>query len=112
VQAADPDVVFIGSAGGPDAILFWQAWTGFGMQDVPLIGNCCFADQVLLRDQGSNAAGITSFSYWTEGRDSEAVRAFVEAYQDKYDEVPSLYAAGSYLMAQLFAMTLEQTGGV
>jgi branched-chain amino acid transport system substrate-binding protein len=112
IQAADPDVVFIGSAGGPDAILFWQAWTGFGMQDTPLIGNCCFADQVLLRDQAANAAGITSFSYWTEGSESEAVRAFVEAYEAKHGEVPSLYAAGSYLMAQLFAMTLEQTGGV
>jgi branched-chain amino acid transport system substrate-binding protein len=112
IQAANPDVVFIGSAGGPDAILFWQAWTGFGMQDVPLIGNCCFADQVLLRDQGANAAGITSFSYWTEGADSDAVRAFVEAYEAKHGEIPSLYAAGSYLMAQLLAMTLEQTGGV
>jgi branched-chain amino acid transport system substrate-binding protein len=113
VQAANPDVVFIGSAGGPDAILFWQAWTGFGLQDqIPLIGNCCFADQVLLRDQGAAAADITSFSYWTEGRDSEAVRAFVEAYEAKHGEIPSLYAAGSYLMAQLFATTLEQTGGV
>ena len=104
IQAASPDVVFIGSAGGPDAILFWQAWTGFGLKDtIPLIGNCCFADQVLLRDQGEAASGITSFSYWTEGRDSEAVRAFVEAYEAKHGEVPSLYAAGSYLMAQLFA---------
>ena len=35
IQAANPDVVFIGSAGGPDAILFWQAWTGFGLQERP-----------------------------------------------------------------------------
>ena len=45
--------------------------TGFGLSQIPLIGNCCFADQVLLRDQGSRRPGITSFSYWTEGRDSE-----------------------------------------
>ena len=113
VQAANPDVVFVGSAGGPDAILFWQSWTGFGLKDtIPLIGNCCFADQVLLRDQGEAASGITSFSYWTEGRDSPAVQAFVEAYETAHGEIPSLYAAGSYLMAQVLAETLEQTGGV
>jgi branched-chain amino acid transport system substrate-binding protein len=112
-QSEQPDVVFIGSAGGPDAILFWEAWTSFGLQDqVPLIGNCCFADQVLLRDQGEAANGITSFSYWTEGRDSEAVRTFVSAYEEAHGEIPSLYAAGSYLMAEVIAKALEETGGV
>jgi branched-chain amino acid transport system substrate-binding protein len=111
-STAAPDVVFLGSAGGPDAILFWKAWTTFGLKDrVPLIGNCCFADQVLLRDQGAAAEGITSFSYWTEGRDSPAVREFVEAYESRHGEIPSLYAAGSYLMAQITAESLEQTGG-
>jgi branched-chain amino acid transport system substrate-binding protein len=110
-QALDPEVVFVGSAGGPDAIQFWKAWTSFGMQDTPLIGNCCFADQVLLRDQGEAANGITSFSYWTEGRDSAEVQKFVQEYESRYDEIPSLYAAGSYLMAQVIAGALEQTGG-
>jgi branched-chain amino acid transport system substrate-binding protein len=110
-QALNPEVVFVGSAGGPDAILFWEAWTSFGMQDTPLIGNCCFADQVLLRDQGEAANGITSFSYWTEGRDSAEVQKFVQEYESRYDEIPSLYAAGSYLMAQVIAGALEQTGG-
>ena len=84
----------------PTPSCFWKAWTGFGLKDTPLIGNCCFADQVLLRDQGEAANGITSFSYWTEGRDSEAVQDFVEAYEAKHGEIPSLYAAGSYLMAR------------
>jgi branched-chain amino acid transport system substrate-binding protein len=107
-----PDVVFLGSAGGPDAILFWEAWTTFGLKDtIPLIGNCCFADQVLLRDQGEAANGIISFSYWTEGRDSPEVKTFVDAYEERHGEIPSLYAAGSYLMAQVVAETLEKTGG-
>ena len=110
-QAAAPDVVFIGSAGGPDAILFWESWTSFGMQDTPLVGNCCFADQVLLRDQGEAANGIISFSYWTEGADSAEVQKFVQEYESRYDEIPSLYAAGSYLMAQVIAGALEATGG-
>jgi branched-chain amino acid transport system substrate-binding protein len=108
-----PDVAFIGSAGGPDAILFWEAWTSFGLKDtVPLIGNCCFADQVLLRDQAEAAEGITSFSYWTEGRDSEETQTFVAEYESRHGEIPSLYAAGSFLMAQVIAGALEETGGV
>ncbi len=62
IQAANPDVLFVGSAGGPDAILLYQAFTGFGLKDtVPLIGNCCFADQVFLREIGDIAEGVQSF---------------------------------------------------
>lgn len=111
VPGLRPDVVFVGSAGGPDAILFWQAWTGFGLREQPLIGNCCFADQVLLRDQGANATGIRSFMYWVEGRDSQAVKQFVQEYESRHNEIPSLYSAGSYLMANVIARALEATGG-
>ena len=78
-------MVFVGSAGGPDAILFWQLMAGFGAQDTPLVGNCCFADQVFLRELGDKAVGIRSFSYWAEGRDSTEVQEFVKAYERSYD---------------------------
>ncbi|MGH3384987.1 MAG: ABC transporter substrate-binding protein [Nocardioidaceae bacterium] len=111
IKKLDPDVVFIGSAGGPDAILFYNAWQDFGAGDIPLVGNCCFADEVFLREVGDKAVGVNSFTYWAAGRDSEEVRTFVEAYEKEYDEVPSLYAAGSYLMAQIVADTLAETDG-
>ena len=111
IKRLDPDVVFIGSAGGPDAILFYNAWVDFGAADIPLVGNCCFADEVFLREVGAKAEGVNSFTYWAEGRDSEEVRSFVEAYEEQHGEIPSLYAAGSYLMAQVVARSLEQTDG-
>ena len=105
-------MVFIGSAGGPDAILFYNSWLDFGAADIPLVG------QLLLRRRGVPARGrregarrARASRYWAEGRDSEEVRAFVEAYEKKHDEIPSLYAAGSYLMAQIIAETLSETGG-
>jgi branched-chain amino acid transport system substrate-binding protein len=111
-RQANPDVVFIGSAGGPDAILFYKAWTGFGLKDkIPLVGNCCFADQVFLREVGDEALGLQSFTYWSEGRDSEVVRRFVEAYEQQHKEIPSLYAAGAFTMAQVTAEALKRTGG-
>lgn len=113
IQAAGPDVVFVGSAGGPDAILLYQTYAGFGLKDTtPLIGNCCFADQVFLREIGDIGAGIESFGYWVESRDSDEVTAFVSAYEAAYGDTPSLYAAGSYMMAQVIAEALEATGGV
>jgi branched-chain amino acid transport system substrate-binding protein len=111
IKKLDPDVVFIGSAGGPDAILFYNSWLDFDAADIPLVGNCCFADEVFLRDVGAKAEGVKSFTYWAEGRDSDAVREFVEAYEKKHGEIPSLYAAGSYLMAQITAETLTKTDG-
>ena len=113
IQALAPDIVFIGSAGGPDAILLYQAYTGFGLDDqFPIVGNCCFADQVFLRETGDEAVGIPSFTYWVEGRDSPVVQEFVTAYEERHGEIPSLYAAGSYLMADVLARTLAETGGV
>ncbi len=113
IQAAAPDVVFVGSAGGPDAILLYQTYAGFGLKDTtPLIGNCCFADQVFLREIGDIGAGIESFGYWVESRESPAVEAFVTDYEAAHNDTPSLYAAGSYMMAQVIAQALETTGGV
>jgi branched-chain amino acid transport system substrate-binding protein len=112
VKELAPDVVFVGSAGGPDAILLYDAWQDFGLTETPLIGNCCFADQVFLREVGSRASGVRSFMYWAEGRDSPEVRKFVTEYEKRHNEIPSMYAAGSYLMAQVVAATLEKTGGV
>ena len=111
IKRLDPDVVFVGSAGGPDAILLHKAWQDFGVKDTPLIGNCCFADEVFLREVGGKALGVQSFTYWAEGRDSAAVRSFVDAYEKRHGEIPSLYAAGSYLMAQVVAKTLVATDG-
>ena len=79
---------------------------------MPLIGNCCFADQVFLREIGDIAEGVQSFTYWVEGRDSQVVKDFVAAYESAHGEIPSLYAAGSYMMAQVIAEALEATGGV
>ncbi len=76
-----------------------------------MLGNCCFADQVFLREVGEKALGVQSFTYWAEGRESEEVQAFVKAFEERHDEIPSLYAAGSYLMAQIVAETLTQTNG-
>lgn len=110
IRDADPDVVFIGSPGDTDAILFHRAWHDFGL-DMPLIGNCCYADSIFLRDVGEEAVGQLGFSWWAEGRDADVVRTFVADYEERYGEIPSLYAAGSYMMAEIVAESLRATGG-
>lgn len=111
VKQLGADTVFIGSAGGSDAILLYKAWQDFGLDPSKIIGNCCFADEVFLREVGEAAAGVHSFTYWAEGRQSDTVQQFVKEYNDRYDEIPSLYAAGSYMMAEVTAETLKKTDG-
>ncbi len=111
IKQLGADTVFIGSAGGSDAILLYKAWQDFGLDPATIIGNCCFADEVFLREVGDAALGVHSFTYWAEGRDSETVQAFVKEYNDRYQEIPSLYAAGSYMMAQVTAEALAATDG-
>ena len=84
---------------------------GGGLRQARLTVRLHPSDQVLLRDQGEAANGIISFSYWTEGADSAEVQKFVQEYESRHGEIPSLYAAGSYLMAQVIAGALEATGG-
>jgi branched-chain amino acid transport system substrate-binding protein len=111
VKQLGADTVFIGSAGGSDAILLYKAWQDFGLDPHTIVGNCCFADEVFLREVGAAAEGVHSFTYWAEGRDSDTVQQFVKEYNDRYDEIPSLYAAGSFMMAEITAETLKLTDG-
>src|SRR5690554_8017048 len=71
IQSAAPDVVFVGSAGGADAIQLWNSWSDFGMAgEIPMVGNCCFADQVFLREVGQDAIGaVQSFTYWVRSEE-------------------------------------------
>jgi branched-chain amino acid transport system substrate-binding protein len=68
-------------------------------------------DQATLRALGSEVEGFHSVSYWAEGRDSDVVREFSDAYGEKYDgKLPSANVAGGYMTASLVAAVLEENG--
>jgi len=111
IQAADADVVYVATAGGAPGPNFLNAYLGLGLDMDKLLVNCCAADQGTLRTMGDAIIGLKSISYWAEGRDSEVVTEFIEAYKEFSDgKVPGAYVAGGYITASLVASVLEENG--
>jgi branched-chain amino acid transport system substrate-binding protein len=112
IQAAGADVAFVATAGGAPGPDFLRSFLGLGLADSqPLLLNCCSMDQATLRALGSEIEGFTSVSYWAEGRDSDVVREFSDAYGEKYDgKLPSANVAGGYMTASLVAAVLKENG--
>lgn len=111
IQAAGADVVYVATAGGAPGPNFLNAYLGLGLDKEDLLLNCCAADQGTLRAMGDQVLGVKSVSYWAEGRDSEVVTEFVEAYKEFADgKIPGAYVAGGYLTASLVASVLREKG--
>lgn len=112
IQAAGADVAFVTTAGGAPGPDFLRSFLGLGLGDSqPLLMNCCSLDQATLRALGDEVLGFKSISYWAEGRDSEAVAEFSDAYAERFDgKIPSLNVAGGYVTASVVAKALEENG--
>jgi branched-chain amino acid transport system substrate-binding protein len=112
IQSAGADIAFVVTAGGAPGPDFLRSFLGLGLGDSQeLLMNCCSMDQATLRALGSEIEGFNSVSYWAEGRDSDVVREFSDAYADKYDgKIPSANVAGGYMTASLVAKVLEENG--
>ena len=112
IQAAGADIAFVATAGGAPGPDFLRSFLGLGLGDSQeLLMNCCSMDQATLRALGAEVEGFHSVSNWAEGRDSDVVRAFNEAYAAKFEgKIPSLNVAGGYQTASLVASVLEKNG--
>ncbi|MGP3534359.1 ABC transporter substrate-binding protein [Microbacterium sp. RD1] len=111
IQAAGADMVYVATAGGAPGPNFLNAYLGLGLDMDKLLLNCCAADQGTLRTMGDQIEGLKSVSYWAEGRDSEVVTEFVDAYKEfSGGKVPGAYVAGGYITASLVASVLEEKG--
>ena len=104
-------MVYVATAGGAPGPNFLNAYLGLGLDMDDLLLNCCAADQGTLRTMGDQIEGLKSISYWAEGRDSEVVTEFIDAYKEfSGGKVPGAYVAGGYITASLVASVLEENG--
>ncbi|NYE19546.1 ABC transporter substrate-binding protein [Microbacterium immunditiarum] len=112
IQAAGADIAFVATAGGAPGPDFLRSFLGLGLGgSQELLMNCCGMDQATLRALGPEIEGFKSVSYWAEGRDSDAVREFSEAYGEAYEgKLPSANVAGGYMTASLVAAVLDENG--
>ena len=111
IRAAAPDAVFYFLPGGM-GINFLKQWAQSGLQDtIPLILPAPSSDNRILNAVGDAAVGTISASHWSENLDNAANKAFVEAFQAKYNRVPTEYASQGYDTALLLAAALRAAGG-
>jgi branched-chain amino acid transport system substrate-binding protein len=110
VQSSGAAATFAFYAGG-EAVSFVQQYADFGLKGaVPLYGSGFLTEGSVLDAQGEAAVGVrTSLHYSTE-IDNEANAEFVQAYQDAYDELPTVYAVQAYDAANVLARALEEAG--
>jgi branched-chain amino acid transport system substrate-binding protein len=111
LQRTPADAVFVGLIGA-DSVKFLRAWKSFGMEGrMTLLGSDPGFDQAVLRGVGADAAGLVSVGHFAEGRESPDTRRFSEAFQQRFQKIPSYYAASGYLAADWTARALQANGG-
>lgn len=99
IRALDPDAIFIASHYQPSAI-FMQQLRQAGL-DMPVAGADPLYNPEFVRLAGDAAEGLVTTTYFfpTDPRNED----FVEAYREKYDRAPDLWAAFAYDAIQITA---------
>jgi branched-chain amino acid transport system substrate-binding protein len=96
IQAAKPEAVYFFYPGGM-GIAFLKQWAQAGVgQEVKLYASAFSVSQDILPAVGDAALGVENAAHWSPDLDAGLNRRFVEAFQEKYGRLPSLYAAQGY----------------
>ncbi|MCG6114290.1 MAG: ABC transporter substrate-binding protein [Mesorhizobium sp.] len=99
IRASGADAVFAFLPGGM-GIAFMKQYAESGV-DIPIMGPGFSFSQDVLGAIGEAALGVRNSSHWSQDMDTDANREFVEAFQERYDRLPSLYAVQAWDAANL-----------
>lgn len=106
IQLAKPDAVFVFYPGGMGINFTKQAAQAGMLSSLPVF-SVFTVDPTTLPAIGKSANGITTSVVWDAGLDNPASKSFVEAFTEKYNRVPSHWAAVSFDTAQILATALR-----
>jgi branched-chain amino acid transport system substrate-binding protein len=110
VSAAKPDAVFAFFPGGL-GVSFARQYAQAGlMKSTPLLSTFV-ADAVSLPSLGPGAQGLISGGFWAPDFNNAANKKFVAEFEQKYNRIPSNYAAQSYDAALLLDAAIAKVGG-
>lgn len=110
IAAAQPDAVYAFMPGGMGVNLVRQYRQAGLAETIPFL-SAFTVDETTLPATGEAALGMFAGAQWAPDIDTEANRAFVEAFEAEFDYAPSLYAAQGYDLARLIDGALEANGG-
>jgi len=109
LQAANPDAIYVFYPGGM-GINFIKQFRLAGLLGYnPWLSVSSF-DGTTLPALKETAVGAISGSFWGADFDNPVNKKFVEAFEAKYDRIPSQYAAQAYDGALLLDSAVEQVG--
>ena len=112
IKGLKPDAVGISALVEPVAGVLLQAKSlGFG-KDTLFIGGNGSNSPKLGAIAGDAANGLIVGSPWFIGKDDPANKAFVAAFQAKYNNPPDQFAAQAYDTMHIVAGAIERAGGV
>ena len=106
IRASGADSVYIFLPGGM-GIAFMKQYAQSGV-DIPITGPGFSFDQDVLAAIGEAAVGVRNSSQWALDLDNETNKSFVDAFQEKYGRLPSLYASQGYDTAALILAAAEE----
>jgi len=110
IAAAKPDAVFVFYPGAL-GINFVRQYGQMGLlKSTPLLSQGA-VDGATLPALGEAAIGAFNGAPWGPDLDNPTNRQFVQAYEQKYKRIPTLFAAQSYDAAQLLDSALRKVKG-
>ena len=108
IHAANPDAVVV-CAYYQEGGLILKKMRDMGMNQ-PVLGDNGFMSPELVKIAGDAAENVYVSSMWSPDRDSDATRAFLKAFREKYNHEPDNFAACAYVSAKLAAKAMEDAG--
>jgi branched-chain amino acid transport system substrate-binding protein len=107
VRSSGAGAVYVFYAGA-EAVNFVKQYDSFGISDnAQLFGAGFLTEGGVLDAQGDAALGVRTSLHYSHLLDTERNAEFVKAYQDAYDEVPTVYAVQAYDAAAALDAALE-----
>jgi branched-chain amino acid transport system substrate-binding protein len=111
IQSANPPAVYAFFAGS-DAVRFVQQYEQFGLKGkVPLIGSGWLNAEDIRPAQGNASEGIIGTMFWDYHLDTPENKAFVQAYEQKYNARPSVESLEGYDAARIIVEVLNRVNG-
>jgi branched-chain amino acid transport system substrate-binding protein len=96
---------------GAEAVAFVKQYRQFGLADsIPLYGSGFLTEGGVLAAQGDAAVGVKTSLHYTSELDNQHNKEFRQAYQDKYDAVPTVYAVQTWDTAGVLDRALRAAG--
>lgn len=107
--ARKPDVLFIGTASGPQGVELIREARAAGFSGAILGGNS-FNSTTVAKLAGRPGRGAQSGAAWYAGNSFPANAQFVTAYRQAYSAEPDQFAAQAYTGVQILVSALRKAG--